>query len=452
MGLDAREFASLLDVDVDEVRAWEEGAREAPSSALGRCARALALTIGEVLDGELDKAALPSLFLRAKAHEGKLDDLLALSDDLALFVETARELHRLQGGSRRTTPPLPEPPAAMLDHVFTPPFKANELAAWLRAHLGITSPDISSMRAIYEQLGITIVWARPEEMSELVDGASLRSPRPTVLVHLVEGASCWWRTRMTLAHELCHLLCDFADDYENLALVSPTSTGDAEAPPGTRAAGRRSWKLFDDFSWIEQRARAFASHFLVPDEALRTALSSHDPRSEAAVTTVCRKFGVGRITAVSRIKHVFRLSEERRLDMLRRAHEDRHTEEHPDLPPTRHGVREGALLDEVAAALSEGRIDRVEAHRVLGLVLTEWLPEHPKLSDTARAPLRSVEDDVRAIVYIRLAGAGRSGLRPAAVHRTDAGWCVTIVDASGNTVREELLSFDLDAERAKHLS
>lgn len=165
MGLDAREFASLLDVDVDEVRAWEEGAREAPSSALGRCARALALTIGEVLDGELDKAALPSLFLRAKAHEGKLDDLLALSDDLALFVETARELHRLQGGSRRTTPPLPEPPAAMLDHVFTPPFKANELAAWLRAHLGITSPDISSMRAIYEQLGITIVWARPEEMS-----------------------------------------------------------------------------------------------------------------------------------------------------------------------------------------------------------------------------------------------------------------------------------------------
>jgi hypothetical protein len=107
------------------------------------------------------------------------------------------------------------------------------------------------------------------------------------------------------------------------------------------------------------------------------------------------------------------------------------------------------LLDEVAAALSDGRIDRVEAHRVLGLALSERLPEHPMLSDTERKPLRSVDDDVRAIVYVRLARARRADLRPADVHRSDAGWCVNIVDASGNPVAEELLSFDLDAERTK---
>jgi hypothetical protein len=449
IGLDAEAFASLLDVDVADVREWDAGTRDAPSSLLVRCARALALTIDELLGGELGNAALPSLFLRATTHDGRLDDVLELSGDLALFVETARTIDRLQSGCGRTAPALPEPPAEPRWGVADPPYKANELAAWLRDSLKITTPNIPSMRAIYERLGITAVWARQEEMSPLVDGASLLSPRPIVLVHLVEGPSCWWRTRMTLAHELCHLLCDFPDDQRSLALVSPTRTGDAEAPLGTRAAGRRSWTLFKNFPWIEQRASAFASHFLVPDEALRAVLSGQDPVSEAAVTTVCGTFGVGRITAVSRIKHVFRLGEELRLHMLRRPHEEMHPEDHPDLPPARHGVWEGVLLDEVAAALSDKRIDRVEAHRVLGLALSERLPEHPLLSDPEREPLRSVDDDVRAIVYVRLARARRAALRPADVHRTDAGWRVSIVDASGNPVAEELLSFDLDAERAK---
>lgn len=118
----------------------------------------------------------------------------------------------------------------------------------------------------------------------------------------------------------------------------------------------------------------------------------------------------------------------------------------PD-PATSQGLRPGAPLDEVAKALSEGRIDRVEAHRLLDLALYEPLPEHPLLSDAARAPLRSLEDDVRAIVWIRLATARRTGFRPAAVHRTEEGWRVSVVDQSGDFVVEELLSFDLDAER-----
>jgi hypothetical protein len=107
------------------------------------------------------------------------------------------------------------------------------------------------------------------------------------------------------------------------------------------------------------------------------------------------------------------------------------------------------LLDEVAAALADGRIDRVDAHRVVGLALSERLPKHPMLSDAEREPLRSVDDDVRALVYVRLARTQRAALRPADVHRSDTGWRVSIVDASGNPVAEELLSFDLDAERAK---
>lgn len=447
MRIDDDAFASLLDIDVAEVREWDAGTRNAPSSALVRCARALALTVDELLSGDLGRAPLPSLFLRAEMNRGRLDQILELSDDLALFVETARSLARLREGAGVAAPSLPSPPTGPHWGVGEPPYKADELAAWLRRHLGITTPSIPSMRAVYDRLGITIVWARQDEMSPAVDGASLLSPQPTVLVHLVEGPLCWWRTRMTLAHELCHLLCDFIDDKRDLALVSPTSTGDAEARPRTRTAAPHAWKLFEGFAWIEQRASAFASHLLVPDEALRLALAGQNPVSEAAVTTVCSAFGVGRITAVSRIKHVFRLSDDVRLRMLRRPHEERHIEDHPDLPPP-HGIRAGVLLDEVAAALAGGRIDRVEAHRILGLSLSEPLPEHPTLSEFQRAPLRSVDDDVRAIVSARLARTGRAALRPARVHRGESGWRVSLVDASGEPIAEELLSFDLDAERA----
>ncbi|WP_437896888.1 helix-turn-helix domain-containing protein [Sorangium sp. So ce124] len=449
MRLDQNNFAALLDIDVAEVQAWEAGTRNARSSALIRCARALALTVEEVLDGEIGRASVPSLFLRATEHEGKLSDLLELSPDLALFVEVARALDRLQRGALTPVPPLPVPPADARWGVDKAPYRADELATWLRSQLGITTAAIPSMRAIYERLGIGIVWARQAEMSPSVDGASLRSPRPTVLVHLVEGPACWWRTRMTLAHELCHLLCDLTDERHNLALISPASTGDAEAAPGSRAAGARTFHLFSDFAWIEQRASAFASHFLVPDHALRATLSGRDPVAEDAVTTVCTAFGVGRITAVSRIKHVFGLSEDLRLQMLRRPHEERHASTHPDLAPPRCGLRSGVLLDEVAAALAQDRIDRVEAHRVLGLALHEPLPEHPELSASQRLPLRSVGDSVRDIARVALARAGAAGLSPGEVRRGDAGWCVAIVDATGRAVREEVLSFYLDAERAK---
>jgi hypothetical protein len=449
MQLDPEAFSALLDVDPAEVQAWEAGTREAGSNVLVRCARALALTVEEVLAGDLQEASVPSLFLRATAHEGRVEDVLALSSDLALFVEVARALDRLRLAAQDVAPPLPTPPVEARYGTGDAPYRADELSTWLRAQLGITTPHVPSMRAVYGRLGVGVVWARQDEMSPFVDGASLRAPRPTVLVHLVEGPACWWRTRMTLAHELCHLLCDFADERGNLALVSPASTGDAEALPGSRAAGARPFRLFRDFPWIEQRASAFASHFLVPDAALRDALSGSDPVAEDSVTTVCTTFGVGRITAVSRLKHVFGLSEDLRRAMLRRPHEERHARKHPDLPPERHGLRGGVLLDEVAAALTEGRLDRLEAHRVLGLALHEPLPEHPELSPALRAPLRSVHDDVRAIAGVALARAGASDLRPGEVRRGDAGWCVAIVDAAGRPVREDVLSFDLEAERAK---
>jgi hypothetical protein len=60
-----------------------------------------------------------------------------------------------------------------------------------------------------------------------------------------------------------------------------------------------------------------------------------------------------------------------------------------------------------------------------------------------------VSDDVRAVAWVALARAGAPGLRPGEVRRGESGWCVAIVDGAGQPVREDVLSFDLDAERAR---
>ncbi len=86
---------------------------------------------------------------------------------------------------------------------------------------------------------------------------------------------------------------------------------------------------------------------------------------------------------------------------------------------------------------------------MLGLALHESLPPHEKLSETLRAPLRSVHDDVRAISCV--APLTRQGFSVCARARSavaDTGWRVAILDAEGQGVREDLISFDLDAERA----
>ena len=73
----------------------------------------------------------------------------------------------------------------------------------------------------------------PEEMDPEIDAASTVTPEPAVLVNLVGGAEQWWRTRMTLAHELCHLLLDRERSGEpRFVMLSPTSERRASTLPG----------------------------------------------------------------------------------------------------------------------------------------------------------------------------------------------------------------------------
>lgn len=450
--LTADEFARLLGVSEAEVWRWESGNIFPSSAVIVRCARALAMTVEGLLSRDFAKAPMPALFLRSYSG-GDTETLLEdLAEPLAAFVSTAQAIDGLLRERSVSPAKLPEPKANIKYGIGEPPYLADQLAGWARGKLGITTAHVPSMRAVYEALGIPIVWARRGEIDLTIDGASIVVPRPVVLVHLAEGPTCWWRTRMTLAHELCHLLTDFVDESANVALVSPsTADGGGDAGSSERRKRRLQWNLFKGFDFIERRARAFASHFLVPDSALRELVTDVDPTSEDAIERVCKTFGVGRITAVSRLRHVFRFSEDLRLNLLRRAHDEHHEAQHDDVAPDALGLRNGVLLDEVARALADDRIDRLEAHRLLDLPLTAPLPEHPDIDAKQRAPLRSVDESVRGLAAATLRKQGRTRISFTAVTRSAEGWRVEYVDQTDTKPATGVLelSFDLDEARSR---
>lgn len=108
-------------------------------------------------------------------------------------------------------------------------------------------------------------------------------------------------TRMTLAHELCHLLIDRELGDELSVASGPW------APAG-----------------IEQRANAFAAAFLLPTWLLRDAIAAHDSNmtSRQDLQTLCDQFRVGIGTLVDRLFTLGELTSDERFrlqaDMGRR--------------------------------------------------------------------------------------------------------------------------------------
>lgn len=150
------------------------------------------------------------------------------------------------------------------------------LAENVRAALGNADGPIDVERLLTDcGVGITEI-----ELSDaLVDGASVCDEKhgPVVIVNQrSDRASTEWGRRMTLAHELCHLLFD-RDAARPLALVSGPW-----APPG-----------------LERQANAFAAELLLPRRGMLRILdeSRRQSPTDADVEAFMRRFGVGLTTA-----------------------------------------------------------------------------------------------------------------------------------------------------------
>ncbi|HEU4533392.1 MAG TPA: XRE family transcriptional regulator, partial [Polyangiaceae bacterium] len=352
-GLSAQEMADLVGVDQTHLEALEHGA-DASTDILDRAARAFGLSLGRFLAGEAEGA--PATVLFRALHEGPSFADFVETDATAILGEFLRcaadvaELEALLGeGEDRLARELGSLPSGALKGGAGLYEQAERLALDVRQRLGFGLGPVPSMVELTrDRLGISLFWVGPDELDRDIDAACARAPGPAILINLVGGPQCWWRTRMTLAHELCHLLFDL----DRAAPAAPRRRFLFSPYRGesSRGARRARVHLPSELETAERRANAFAAHFLAPPEGVKLAVGGLVPTSTDAVNAVCRRFQIGRETAVNQLTNTYGLSKEERHGLLSRPASDVLPREHPDAAP-RPGLRAGRLHDLVARAL-----------------------------------------------------------------------------------------------------
>ncbi len=398
-GLSPVQMAELIDEDEVTLAALEVSTSPLDLELVERCARAFGMTVERLLSTDATKAPAPLLFrslnrdviseLRSRRAHFALGDFLRTCGDLAELANQRERrgvhLSSLINRDRRHIP-VPDEDSALYR-------QAEELATDVRKWLALGEGPIPSMVEVIEhRLSVPIVWSTPDEVDANIDGASTIDPIPAVLVNLVGGRERWWRTRMTLAHELCHLLFDElpGNDRHRMVMFSPHRDG-------SRAAhGRdRRYPLPEMLERMERRANAFAAYFLAPGKAIRRLVSHSDATSEHAVTLLCQQFAIGRVTAINQLHHVWSLSKQERERMLDRTGERALPQDHPDADvPSGAAPRCATLVRWVDDALGQGWISKVRAADYLGSSLFE-----PR---AGRAAVLSEVASVRLRVYAYL--------------------------------------------------
>lgn len=426
--LSVQQMASLVSLDEGELCGIEGGARRPSFEVLERFARVFGLSLPRFLGGAAATAPATILFRSLSSTGPSLEDLVesGSADTLGEFLRCASdaaELRALLGDDTHAAtrvPALCEPPVAAL------PTQAESLAIAVRKQLGLDLAPIDSMVSLLrDQLGVMLFWVHPDELDRDIDAASVRLPQPAVLINLVGGAELWWRTRMSLAHELCHLVADLAPGAASGArayLYSPHRHTEPKR-------GRPRMALPSDIEILERRANMFAAHFLAPGDAIRELVGDRSPMSDETVARVCSRFQIGQTTAINQLKHVFGLSKDERAAMLERSRGQLLPPSHPD-GVAQPGLRQGVLCDLVSRALGCGLISKTRAREYLALSNSAPLPARSFTEDDAR-PLLDAEHLalVRAQRHLIQHHPTRQ-LYPATVHRQGERFVVKIAQAA----------------------
>lgn len=156
------------------------------------------------------------------------------------------------------------------------PGEAEALAEHVRSRLDLGDKVIGSVSALAADLGVLVLWA---ELDRDVDAISMANEELGGLIvantagqHM--GSGC--QRRITLAHELCHVLFD-RPRMANLDRFCVTGSVDEN---------------HEHRDNIERRARAFPAYFLAPRAAVARIWSAGGPPAEK-VADVMRTFGLG---------------------------------------------------------------------------------------------------------------------------------------------------------------
>lgn len=417
--LSVEELAVQVGAEANTLRGAERGEEVLAPAVLARCAMLAGLEPDEFRrGGPIDSP--PTALLRAAVQHGRSS--LAVLRQLGVPLVLGELTHRARGvefldgvldRSRSALPPVASIPVSANQH------PAEEDALRARAALRVPDGPIPSMRALLERYGVLLVWSTPDEVPEELDGASLRDPIPTILTNLRYGREAHGRIRMTLAHELGHLLFDHLRGSVAVMYSPSTSGGRAGSP-------------IDHFGDIETQAQAFAACFLAPARLVEACVGARAPDTVEALRGVGEHFGVHRTVALNRLQDVFHFSRTVRQELEHQAR----TCSWPgllgreDVPrPEEVGLRRGHFRARVVEALDRGLISRTRAWSLLGLPLTESLPEAS--TATLRAPLITPERAILDLARRVLDKQGLSAWSPLAAVQVAGGWQVRLTPGIG---------------------
>lgn len=286
LGLSVKELAAITGIDELTIEDAESPKTRTPIRQLEKIARAMALD--ERLIAFVEKSGGDSgLAYRLRdfrnSDESVPTRLISQLCEIAWVVDKQQQLQEwLKPG--RALPPF-EPSANYGDPSYPAWRHGYYLAAKTRDLLNI-APDmpIENLRELAEDvLGLPIVQI---EFPQHIAGATIANKSARgIAVNVVGGNENVWVRRITIAHELGHLLWD---PDENLRSLQVDKYDELEKAP---------WKSKD---YVEQRANAFSVEFLAPQKAAIDVFENAGSR-EQGLRDVMETFGLSYTSAMYHI-------------------------------------------------------------------------------------------------------------------------------------------------------
>ncbi len=346
LGFSTKTLAEHTGVAAKDIGDIEVGRGALAASALMRIARAMGLPSSVFLTDESARKATPPLD-RVKFFHAADAPVLSEADVAFLMREVTRS---------HVFADLANPRVRLDDHYeptkpgATPWRQGYELAASLRTKLGLGPAPVASIRTVVEDL-LGILLVRHAFADSRLRAVAVRAHRGRLIV--VSKSLPIPLLRVSIAHELCHHICDLGPNE---------SRGESEDVDAEPLAGIESGE--------ERRARAFAVMFLAPSQLLRETFGQPlrqfrtEDAAHAAATSLAQTSGIGATAALWHLFHLQYLdAEEEDVQAWQRFLVGGPA--HPGLEPN-HGDQDG-LLRAIDAALASEEIDPEQADRLRSL-------------------------------------------------------------------------------------